>query len=392
MSSGNELQEMEVGTKQSKTAVNANARPGDPLPKEGSNAAGVKTPGNTPPFEDLGGPTPDNYKPDNDSAKLKDAAGPLKQVRDVVNKGAKPAEPMQKVKEEEEISDESVIEEEETTTDEVVAEEETATEEVVAEEETTEEEVVAEAPDFTEIDIEDDVNALIAGEELSEDFKAKAKTILETAVKGQIKQIKESLEAGYETKLLEEVEEIKGALNDRVDSYLEYVSEEWFTENQLAVENGLKEELSESFMTGLKSLFEEHYVSIPEDKYDVLQSMVEKLDDMESKLNEQIERNVTLNKRLAESSSDVILADVSEGLAATQKEKLASLAESVEFESETEYRDKLETLKESYFPTTKSAPATAKTETLSEGVAPAPESYSNSMASYLSALSSTSKN
>ena len=206
---------------------------------------------------------------------------------------------MQKVKEEEEISDESVIEEEETTTDEVVAEEETATEEVVAEEETTEEEVVAEAPEFTEIDIEDDVNALVAGEELSEDFKAKAKTILETAVKGQVKQIKESLEAGYETKLLEEVEEIKGALNNRVDSYLEYVSEEWFTENQLAVENGLKEELSESFMTGLKSLFEEHYVSIPEEKYDVLQSMVEKLDDMESKLNEQIERNVTLNKRLA---------------------------------------------------------------------------------------------
>jgi len=392
MSSGNELQEMEVGTKQSKTAVNANARPGDPLPKEGSNAAGVKTPGNTPPFEDLGGPTPDNYKPDNDSAKLKDASGPLKQVRDVVNKGAKPAEPMQKVKEEEEISDEAVIEEEETTTDEVVAEEETATDEVVAEEETTEEEVVAEAPEFTEINIEDDVNALVAGEELSEDFKAKAKTILETAVKGQVKQIKESLEAGYETKLLEEVEEIKGALNDRVDSYLEYVSEEWFTENQLAVENGLKEELSESFMTGLKSLFEEHYVSIPEEKYDVLQSMVEKLDDMESKLNEQIERNVTLNKRLAESSSDVILADVSEGLAATQKEKLASLAESVEFESETEYREKLETLKESYFPTTKSAPANAKTETLSEGVAPAPESYSNSMASYLSALSSTSKN
>ena len=399
MSSGNQLQEMEVGTKQSKTAVNANARPGDPLPKEGSNAAGVKTPGNTPPFEDLGGPTPDNYKPDNDSAKLKDAAGPLKQVRDVVNKGAAAADKAMPsvnkknaLPEEEQVSDEAVIEEEETTTDEVVAEEETATEEVVAEEETTEEEVVAEAPEFTEIDIEDDVNALVAGEELSEDFKAKAKTILETAVKGQVKQIKESLEVSYENKLLEEVEEIKGALNNRVDSYLEYVSEEWFTENQLAVENGLKEELSESFMTGLKSLFEEHYVSIPEDKYDVLQSMVEKLDDMESKLNEQIERNVNLNKRLAESSSDEVLADVSEGLAATQKEKLASLAESVEFESETEYREKLETLKESYFPTTKSAPATAKTETLSEGVAPAPESYSDSMAKYLSALSATSKN
>ena len=385
MSSGNELQEMEVGTKQSKTAVNANAAPAQAMEKLPANS----TPGQAS-VEDLGGPTPDNYKPDNDSAKLKDAAGTLKQVKDVVTKNAEAGDKAMPtldkknaLPEEEQVSDESVIEEEETTTDEV---------EVVAEEDTTEEEVVSEAPEFTEIDIEEDVNALVAGEELSEDFKAKAKTILETAVKGQVKQIKESLEASYETKLLEEVEEIKGALNGRVDSYLEYVSEEWFTENQLAVENGLKEELSESFMTGLKSLFEEHYVSIPEEKYDVLQSMVEKLDDMESKLNEQIERNVTLNKRLAESSSDVILADVSEGLAATQKEKLASLAESVEFESETEYREKLETLKESYFPTTKSAPATARTETLSEGVAPAPESYSNSMASYLSALSSTSKN
>ena len=384
MSSGNNLQEMEVGTKQSKTAVNANAAPAQAMEKLPANS----TPGQAS-VEDLGGPTPDNYKPDNDSAKLKDAAGTLKQVKDVVTKNAEAGDKAMPtldkknaLPEEEQVSDESVIEEEETTTDEV---------EVVAEEETTEEEVVAEAPEFTEIDIEDDVNALVAGEELSEDFKAKAKTILETAVKGQVKQIKETLEAGYETKLLEEVEEIKGALNDRVDSYLEYVSEEWFTENQLAVENGLKEELSESFMTGLKSLFEEHYVSIPEDKYDVLQSMVEKLDDMESKLNEQIERNVTLNKRLAESSSDIILADVSEGLAATQKEKLASLAESVEFESETEYREKLETLKESYFPSNKSAPSTAKTETLSEGVAPAPESYSNSMASYLNALSVTSK-
>ena len=384
MSSGNELQEMEVGTKQSKTAVNANAAPAQAMEKLPANT----TPGQAS-VEDLGGPTPDNYKPDNDSAKLKDAAGPLKQVRDVVTKNAEPGDKAMPtldkkntLPEEEQVSDESVIEEEETTTDEV---------EVVAEEETTEEEVVAEAPEFTEIDIEEDVNALVAGEELSEDFKAKAKTILETAVKGQVKQIKESLEAGYETKLLEEVEEIKGALNERVDSYLEYVSDEWFTENQLAVENGLKEELSESFMTGLKSLFEEHYVSIPEEKYDVLQSMVEKLDDMESKLNEQIERNVTLNKRLAESSSDVILADVSEGLAATQKEKLASLAESVEFESETEYREKLETLKESYFPSNKSAPTNAKTETLSEGVAPAPEEYSASMAKYLNALSMTSK-
>ena len=392
MSSDNNLQKMERDVvneitlpSQSKTAVNANAAAGNPLPKEGSNASGVSTPGNTPPFEDLGGPTVDNASPTNDSAKLKDPAGSLKQVRDVVNKKGGKADPIKGLNsgDEVEIKDDQ----------EVVAEEPAVEEDqVVAEAETTEEEVVAEAPEYTEISIEEDVDALVAGEELSEDFKAKAKTILETAIKGKVVQIKEVLDAEYESKLLEEVEEIKGALNERVDSYLEYVADEWFTENQLAVEGGLKEELTESFMTGLKSLFEEHYVSIPEEKYDVLQSMVEKLDDMESKLNEQIERNVNLNKRLAESSSDVVLADVSEGLAATQKEKLASLAESVEFESETEYREKLETLKESYFPTTKSAPANAKTETLSEGVAPAPESYSNSMASYLSALSSTSKN
>ena len=288
--------------------------------------------------------------------------------------------------EEVEVSDEVVSEEEEVT-NEVVAEEESTTEEVV--EETTEDEVVAEAPDYTEISIEEDVKALVEGEELSEEFKEKAKTILEAAVKGKVVQIKEVLDAEYEAKLLEEVEEIKGALNERVDSYLEYVSDEWFTENQLAVQGGLKEELTESFMTGLKSLFEEHYVTIPEEKYDVLQSMVEKLDDMESKLNEQIEKNVSLNQRLSESASDVILADVSEGLADTQREKLASLSESVEFVSEETYREKLETLKESYFPT-KANPA-VKSESLSEGVDSSPEVASGTMAKYLKTLSQFNK-
>ena len=390
MSSDNNLQKMERDIvneitlpSQSKTAVNANAAPGNPLPKEGSNASGVSTPGNTPPFEDLGGPTVDNASPTNDSAKLKDPAGSLKQVRDVVNKKGAKADAMKGLNsgDEVEIKDDQ----------EVVAEEPAVEEDqVVAEEETTEEEVVNEAPDYTEISIDEDVNALVAGEELSEEFKEKAKTILEAAVKGKVIQIKEVLDAEYESKLLEEVEEIKGALNERVDSYLEYVADEWFTENQLAVENGLKEELTESFMTGLKSLFEEHYVSLPEDKYDVLESMVEKLDDMEAKLNEQIERNVTLNKRLAESSADVILADVSEGLAETQKEKLASLSESVEFASEESYREKLETLKESYFPSKKSAPTQAKSETLSEGVDSSAESISGSMASYLKMVSAIS--
>ena len=386
MSSGTNLQEMEVGTQVSKTAVNANAAPGDSaLPKAGSNASGVSTPGNQAQVEDLGGPTPDNYSPTNDSAKLKPAGGSLKQVRDVVNKGAAPAEAAGTS-----ATPVKVPEEVEATEEEVIAEDEIATDEVVSEEETTEEEVVAEAPEYTEITIDEDVNALVEGEELSEEFKEKAKTILESAIKSKVVQIKETLEAEYDEKLLEEVEEIKGALNERVDSYLEYVADEWFAENQLAVESGLKEELTESFMTGLKGLFEEHYVTIPEEKYDVLESMVEKLDDMETKLNEQIEKNVSLNQRLAGATADSIFDSVSEGLADTQKEKLASLSESVEFESETEYREKLETLKESYFPTAK-APTTAKTETLSEGMEAAPETHSASMAAYLKSMSMVSK-
>jgi len=360
MSRGTTLQRMEEDVTQSKTAVNANAAAGDmALPKEGSNASGVSTPGNTPPFEDLGGPTPENYKVDDDSAKLKTPGGSLKQVKDVVNKGAKPGDQAmptaKKFKEEEEIQGD-VVAEDEVTTDEVVE----------------------------EINIEDDVNALLGGEELTEEFKAKAKTIFEAAINSKISEIRATLEEEYSEKLAEEVAEEKEALTERVDSYLEYVSDEWMEENQLAIEHGLKTELTESFLTGMRSLFEENYVSIPDDKYDVLESMVEKLDDMESKLNEQIEKNIHLNGRLAESVADGILESVSGGLAATQKEKLASLAESVEFESEATYRDKLETLKESYFTSTSTA---RKTETLTEGEAAAPETHSGSMASYLKTLS-----
>ena len=377
MSRDKQLQEMEVGTKQSKTAVNAGAKAADPMP----SLSGA-TPGQTGSWEDLGGPTPENYKSDDDSAKLKTGEG-LKQVKDVVNKGAKPAEAMKGMKEEEELEDEDLIEEEE----EVVAEEEISEEEVT--EEVEEEKVVAEAPDYTEIDIEEDVNALLGEEELSEEFREKARTIFEAALVSKVSQIKEELEEKYETALAEEVAEIKEALTERVDSYLEYVSQEWIKENALAVESGLKEELTSSFMTGLKGLFEDHYVSIPEDKYDVLESMVEKLDDMETKLNEQIEKNISLNKRLAESVADGIFEQVSEGLAATQKDKLASLAESVEFESEEEYREKLETLKEAYF--AKKVSPSAKTETLSEGVSNGHESYSPSMAAYLRTIGSISK-
>ena len=192
------------------------------------------------------------------------------------------------------------------------------------------------------------LNALLGGEELSEEFREKAKTIFEAALKSKVSEIKETLEEQYAATLQEEVEEMKTELQERVDSYLEYVSDEWVKENELAVENGLKTEMTESFLSGMRSLFEDHYVNIPEEKYDVVSTMVEKLDDMETKLNEQIEKNINLNKRLSESVADVILSDVSEGLTATQKEKLASLAEGVEFESEESFKE-LTTLRESYF-------------------------------------------
>ena len=302
-----------------------------------------------------------------------------------MNKGAKTADAM---KEEEDLEDEDFIEEEMHDEDEDEEEEDKkgkkkSKKDIKDDEEEDDEEVTE---DF---DIEDDVNALLDGEELSEEFQLKARTIFEAALRSKVSEIKESIEEQYSRALVEEVEEIKTELNERVDSYLEYVADEWFTENCLAIEQGLKAELTESFIQGMKGLFEDHYVEIPEDKYDVLDSMVEKLDEMETKLNEQIEKNVSLNKRLSESVADGIFEQVSGGLAATQKDKLASLAESVEFESESEYRGKLETLKESYFPTYKSP--RSKPENLSEGVDSSPESISGTMASYLNTLSRFNK-
>ena len=265
-------------------------------------------------------------------------------------------------------------------------EEAETSEEVVAEDQTTEEEVVSEEETTEEYNVEEDVNALLGGEELSEEFREKAKVIFEAALNSKTKEIQEALEAQYAEKLAEEKEGLKDVLTERVDAYLEYVCEEWMTENELAIDHGLKTEMTESFLEGMKGLFEEHYVSIPEDKYDVLESMVEKLDEMETKLNEQIDKNIDLNKRLAESTADSILDQISEGLAATQKEKLASLAESVEFESEDEYREKLETLKESYFSRNSNAAKTSDADSLSEGVDSTTAPVSNSMDAYLKTL------
>ncbi len=354
-----DLQEMEVKTQQSSTAVNSGAAKGDPMPT---------TPNYVPDgqgaVEDLGGPTPENSKPDDNSNMLKTPTATIKQVKDVITKNAGKADPMPTAPK---YAEEAEVDE---------------TQEVVSEEEATE--PAEEAVDLNAA-IEEDVNALLSGEDLSEEFKEKAKTIFEASINAKITDIENQLNEEYAKKLDEEVQEIKVELTERTDAYLEYVADEWMKENALAVENGIKTEMTESFMEGMKKLFEEHYVTLPEDKYDVLENMVDKLDEMESKLNEQIEKNVALNQRLSESTAQTIINNVAEGLAVSQKEKLQSLAESVEFESEESYRGKIETLKESYFgqkkaPSTASAPQELKEE------AAHTEPATGAMAAYLEAL------
>ena len=361
MTVNNELHEMD-------NQVTRGAKAADPMPKAPNYVPDAGS------VEDLGGPTPQNSKPEGDSNKLKTPSATLAQsgdphFRNASGKVQLPGPAALKASGYGRGANEEVEQEEE-----VIAEtEEQEVEAQVQEEEQVEEEI--------ELDLADDVAALLEGEELSEEFQDKAKTVFEAVVRSKIGSLKETLEGRYESALVEQVELIKNELTERVDSYLEYVANEWVNENALQVETGLRGELSESFMTGLKGLFEEHYVQIPEEKYNVLEAMVEKLDEMETKLNEQIDSNIALTKRLSESVSDNILDEVSEGLALSQKEKLASLAEGVEFESEEQYREKLGTLKEAYFA---SKPATNSQEVISEE-APV-EDYSPAMSAYLKAL------
>ena len=354
-----DLQEMEVKTQQSNTAVNSGAAKGDPMPSTPSYVPDNGA------IEDLGGPTPENSKPDDDSNKLKTPDKTVKQVKDVITKNAGKADPMPTAPKyaEEAEADES--------------------QEVVAEEESTES-TETEAVDLNAA-IEEDVNALLSGEDLSEEFKEKAKTIFEASINAKITDIENQLNEQYEKALNEQVEEIKVELTERTDAYLEYVADEWLKENALAVENGIKTEMTESFMAGMKNLFEEHYVTLPDDKYDVLENMVDKLDEMETKLNEQIEKNVALNQQLGESTAQTIFNNVAEGLATSQKEKFQSLAESVEFESEESYRGKMETLKESYFGQKKSTTTASAPQELKEEAAHT-EPATGAMAAYLDAL------
>ena len=380
MSVGSNLQEME-------NVVTKGASPAEPMQKLSGT-----TPGQTGSWEDLGGPTPENYRPDDDSAKLKDPSLTLAQVKNVVNAKASAADAMKSVKEETEEDEYEEEEEEEDENPKKKKVKKNMKEESEDEYEDEDGEVEEDEEEEDGFDVEEDVQALLAGEELSEEFQEKARTIFEAAIRSKIVSIKEELQYSYEKALVEQIETIKEGLEDRLDAYLEYVADEWVAENALVIEQGLKTEMTESFLQGMKGLFEDHYVSIPEEKYDVVESMVDKLDEMEEKLNEQIERNVALNRRLAESVADVIFADISEGLALSQKDKLSSLAVNVEFDGEENYREKLVTLRESYFPHNAGAQRDdSETLTESTDVQSQQPQVDGRMASYLQTLGRVTK-
>ena len=252
-------------------------------------------------------------------------------------------------------------------------------------------EEIAETAESTEmeIDLTDDVKALVSSDaDLSEEFKEKAATIFETAVKTRIQEQTKILEAQYEEKLSAEKETVKEAMVEKVDSYLNYVVEEWMKENELAVERGIRTEIAEDFITGLKGLFKEHYIEVPEEKYNVLDDLTNQVKDLESKLNEQIEKNVNLSKVVSESEKATLIADVSADLAETEKEKFAKMAENVEFDSAPKFKEKLETVKESYFPKTKIEEAASKDEVDSVAAnIPVDAGTSDAMAAYTAAIS-----
>ena len=249
------------------------------------------------------------------------------------------------------------------------------------------EETIAE----TKYDFTEDVDALVAGEELSEEFRQRAATIFEAAVTARVNDEVKALQEAFETTLTEEVEKVQTELAEKVDDYLSYAAETWMKENALQIEHGIKTEMAESFFNGLKGLFLEHNFSVPEEKFNLLDGMAGELNDMEAKLNEQIDANVALNKRVGEFVKMEIVNECAVGLAETQKEKLPSLAEGVEFETEEDFRKKVETIKESYF-TRKAELAESVSEPTEEASEPlVEETVSGTMSKYVDALARWSK-
>src|SRR6056300_862038 len=241
-----------------------------------------------------------------------------------------------------------------------------------------------------DMDMKEDVAALTDGEELSEEFKAKAATIFEAAIKAKLVEEIENLESEYETKVNEKVSEVKEEIVEKVDAYLNYVVEEWMKENELAIEKGLRNEITEDFIGGLKSLFESHYIDVPQEKFDVIENQAAEIEKLKEEVNKSIEKNVELNQKIAESTRTDIVKEVSADLAATEADKLNGLAESIEYKDADSFRKSVETLKNSYFPKAKASDNVSNE--VAENNADSDMNLSESMAAYTAAISKTKKN
>ena len=241
-----------------------------------------------------------------------------------------------------------------------------------------------------DMDMKEDVAALTEGEDLSEEFKAKAATIFESAVKAKLVEEIENLESEYENKVNEKVSEVKEEIVEKVDAYLNYVVEEWMKENELAIEKGLRNEITEDFIGGLKSLFESHYIDVPQEKFDVIENQAAEIEKLKEEVNKTIEKNVELNQKIGEFAREDIINDVSSDLAITESEKLKGLAESIEYKDAASFRKSVETLKNSYFPKTKASDN--ESNEVAENNAGSDMNLSESMAAYTAAISKTKKN
>jgi len=369
-----------------KEVTEASANPQADAPKKNAVAAEPTHLSNE--AEDLGSAVtkPTDSNPDA-TKKVKPVSG------DAQQKNAGAADAMPKLKEEQ---DETVEEGSEEIKEASKDEKEAEKSEDKSEDEKSKDEMMmkkasykkeeAEAEDET-IDVSADVDALVKDEDLSEEFKSKAATIFEAAVNSKVKEAKKKMHAGYEEKLKEESEKAKGELVEKVDSYLAYVVEEWMKENELALERGIKGEIAEDFISGLKKLFEEHYISVPDEKYDVLEDQASKIESLEKKLNEEIEKNVELNKENSENKRTSIVAEMGEDLAETSKEKFNKLAEEVEYKNEEDFRAKVSTIKESYFGAKKEA--SSDIDDVAVGESTENVDLSKSMAAYTAAITKT---
>ena len=257
-----------------------------------------------------------------------------------------------------------------------------------ADAEKKDEKVKEEKEDKKEIDVKEHVDALVAGDDsLSEEFKQKAATVFEAAIKSKVKEIAEDIQADYDKKLTEETSKSKDELVEKVDSYLAYVVEEWMKENELALERGIKGEIAEDFISGLKKLFEDHYIDVPDEKYNVLEDQSSKIDELNNKLNESIAKNVELTKENGNFKKDQIVDEASENLTDTQKEKFNKLAEEIDYKNEEDFKTKVATVKESYFG--KKESTSEIDDVAAESNAEQPQDLTNAMAAYSAAISKT---